>query len=167
MKRYCFDTYGISNPLEFMPEDIHGWMWDRMIDFIQSDFLAVTKEIYDEMTHIQGRIGDCIRNSEELMVLEVNKGDWDWEVYVRHVADMQRRHHQFISEYNGGSRRTICLNDMSIIALGKTLSLPVVSMEALIMQPESKNRRIPNICQIETVEHLTFSDFLRREQFRS
>jgi hypothetical protein len=56
---------------------------------------------------------------------------------------------------------------MSIIALGKTLSLPVVSMEALIMQPESKNRRIPNICQIETVEHLTFSDFLRREQFRS
>jgi hypothetical protein len=166
MKKYCFDTSGISNPLEFMPEDIHSWMWNRMIEFIKSGAVAVTKEIYDEMVHIGGRIGDCIRANEDIMVLEVNKGDWEWEVYARHVADMQRRYHQFISEYNGGSRRTICLNDLSIIALGKTLGLPVVNMESYIMQIDARVRRIPNVCQSESVEPLTFNEFLRRERFR-
>ncbi len=27
MKKYAFDTSGISNPLESMPEDIHESMW--------------------------------------------------------------------------------------------------------------------------------------------
>jgi hypothetical protein len=27
MKKYCLDTSGLSNPLEFMPEDIHVTLW--------------------------------------------------------------------------------------------------------------------------------------------
>jgi hypothetical protein len=140
MKKYCFDTSGISNPLEFMPEDIHGWMWNRMIEFIQSGAVAVTKEIYDEMIHIGGRIGDCIRKNEDMMVLEVNKGDWGWEVYTRHVAEMQQRHHHFISEYNGGSRRTICLNDLSML-IGLTPKATSCSMRGERSIPPCSPRR--------------------------
>ena len=28
MKKYAFDTSGISNPLESMPEDIHESLWN-------------------------------------------------------------------------------------------------------------------------------------------
>ena len=58
------------------------------------------------------------------------------------------------------------MNDISIIALAKVLALPVVSMETLIRQPEAKWRRIPNVCLAENVEHLSFNDFLRRENVR-
>jgi uncharacterized protein DUF4411 len=164
MKRYCFDTSGIFNPLETMPEDIHGWLWKRMIDFIESGSIAVTTEIYEEMTHIGGGVGECIKRSTKTMILEVNSDSWDWKSYVRHIACMQKKYHPYISEYNGGSKRTICLNDLSIIALAKTLGVPVVSMEAYIMQPEAKWRRIPNVCQLESVEPLTFNQFLRRDR---
>ena len=64
-----------------------------------------------------------------------------------------------------GSAKTICLNDLTIIALAKTLGLPVVSMERLVSEgPGTKKRRIPNICKAEGVEHLSFNDFLRREK---
>ena len=76
---------------------------------------------------------------------------------------MQISQRAFISEYNGGYKKTVCLNDISIIALAKSLALPVVSMEALIRQPGAKWRRIPNVCLAENVEHLWFNDFLRRE----
>ena len=77
---------------------------------------------------------------------------------------MQVDHKDFISEFTGGSARTICLNDLTIIALAKTLGLPLVSMERLVSEePGSKKRRIPNICNAEGVKHLAFNNFLRRE----
>ena len=100
------------------------------------------------------------------MSLEVGKKGWNWEPYVKCAEDMQISQRAFISEYNGGSKRTVCLNDISIIALAKVLALPIVSMEALIRQPEAKWRRIPNVCLAENVEHLWFNDFLRRENVR-
>ena len=54
------------------------------------------------------------------------------------------------------------LNDISIIALARTLELPVVSMETKL-PPDAKWKRIPCICGLEAVEHLTFNDFLRKE----
>lgn len=167
MKRYCFDTSGISHPLEHMPEDIHGWMWKRLVDLVVGDNIAVTTEIYDEMTHIPGLIGHCICNNKKSIVLEILDDGWDWATYAHNAAEMQKTHHDYISEYNGGSKKTVCLNDLSIIALAKTLKLPIVSMEARVREMVSKHRRIPNICDAEGVEHLTFSDFLRREQFRA
>jgi hypothetical protein len=166
MKKYCFDTSGISNPLEMMPEDIYDSMWAKVTDVIITGCIAVTKEIYDEMKHIPGQIGACIKSNEAQMLLEVGKKGWNWEPYVKCAEDMQISQRTFISEYNGGSKRTVCLNDISIIALAKVLVLPVVSMETLIRQPEAKWRRIPNVCMAEHVEHLSFNDFLRRENVR-
>jgi len=74
MKKYCFDMSGISNPLEAMPEDIHRSMWAKIKAIFASGQIAVTKEIYDEMTHIPGSVGDCIRDNEQKLVLEVHQG---------------------------------------------------------------------------------------------
>ena len=163
MKRYCFDTSGISNPNENMPEDIHEWLWVWFCDFIKAGHIGVNAEIYDEMCHIQGMAGDCIRDNKASLLLEIEKGDWDWETYIQNVAAMQASQAEYISEYTGGSPRTVCLNDISIVALAKTLAIPLVSMEATITDPGAKKRRIPNVCAIEGVDHLTFNQFLKAE----
>ena len=164
MKRYCFDTSGISNPLETMPEDIHKTMWAGFCVRIEAGHIAATTEIYEEMCHIPGPVGTCIVECKKQIVVEVGENDWDWRTYIGHVQRMQVGHKNFISEFTGGSARTICLNDLTIIALAKTLGLPLVSMERLVSEePGSRKRRIPNICNAEGVEHLAFNNFLRRE----
>ena len=166
MKKYCFDTSGISNPLETMPEDIHEWMWEWFCDFIRSGAIAVTTEIYDEMCHIEGTVGDTIRDNKPALVLEIEFGEWDWEVYTQNIDLICTSQHDFISEYSGGSPKTVCLNDISIVALAKTLGLPVVSMESFVRDAGAKKRRIPNVCEIEGVQHLTFNQCLRTEKAR-
>lgn len=163
MKRYCFDTSAISNPLEFLPEDIHGWLWVRVCEVIETGAIAVTTEIYDEMTHISGMVGECIRANRSRLILEVGEPDWPWGAYVASAAALQVTHRQFISEYTGGSPKTVCLNDISIIAMSQSLGLPLVSMEARIVDSGAKKRRIPNVCDLEDIPHRNFNDFLRAE----
>jgi len=97
--------------------------------------------------------------------MEIAKGHWDWQGYVSQTNAMNAAHHAFISEYSGGSARTISLNDLSIVALAKTLGIPLVSME-VSAKPSVTKRRIPDVCQIESVKHISFSDFLRANNIR-
>jgi hypothetical protein len=162
MKKYAFDTSGISNPLETMPEDIHESMWKNFrTKCLETGIIGVTQEIYDEMEHIPGSVGQCIKDQKAGLLMEVG-GDWDWGNYITHANKMEDDHHDFISEYCGGSKKTVCLNDISIIALAKTLKLPVVSMEEPVTSG-AKKLHIPDVCKIEKVDHLTFSQFLRKE----
>src|SRR5262249_19409221 len=73
-KKYCFDTSGISNPLETMPEDIHESAWTKIKACIEGGMFAVTTEIYDEMIHITGTVGECIGAKEAALVLEIGGG---------------------------------------------------------------------------------------------
>ena len=165
MKKYAFDTSGISNPLETMPEDIHESMWkDFKTKCLGSGIIAVTQEIYDEMVHIPGSVGQCIKGGKIELVMEVG-GDWDWGTYITNVNNMEDDHHDFISEYAGGSKKTVCLNDISIIALAKTLGIPVVSMEERVTSG-AKKLHIPDVCDLHKVDHLTFSEFLRKEKLK-
>ena len=166
MKKYCFDTSGLSNPYEDMPDDIYTSLWQGVIAVISSGIIAVTSEIYEEMTHIQGDLGTCIKINKSKLQLEIGEDTWDWQTYITHMTRMHVEHHVYISEYTGGRKGTVGLKDLTIVGLAKTLGLPVVSMEAFITQPESKNRRIPNICAMEGVEHLDFNRFLRKQSIR-
>lgn len=163
MKKYCLDTSGISNPLESMPEDIHASLWAEVRARIVAGSLAVTGEIFSEMEHIQGEMGDCIRENEVNLLLEVNDSSWPFESYIEHAARMQVDHAKFIRENLGNKKGTVGLNDISIIALGKCLSLPVVSMEKRKAHQSAKLRQIPDICDVEKILHMTFNDFLRAE----
>jgi len=162
MKRYCFDTSGISNPAEYMPQDIHQTMWRKVLEIFKSGSVAVTPEIYDEMVHIPGEIGACIIAHKDSLVLEINQSGWDWKSYVQHSTRMNEQYRGFISDYGSGSPKTVGLNDMSIVALAKSLNLPCVSMEGSAMTSPVK-RKIPDICIMDGVDHLTFSEFLRKE----
>lgn len=164
MKKHCFDTSGISNPLETMPEDIHESAWTKIKEKISSGEIAVTREIYDEMTHIVGTVGQCIKASEAELLLEVGEGDWDYDTYTAEAVRMQEAYAEFIAE-NTGKAGTIGLNDISIIALAKTLKLPVVSMEVSARDSTTK-RRIPDICKLEGVQHMTFSEYCRAENLK-
>ncbi|WP_316233930.1 DUF4411 family protein [Bradyrhizobium sp. SZCCHNR1098] len=165
MKKHCFDTSGISNPLETMPEDIHESAWTKIKEKISSGEIAVTREIYDEMIHIVGTVGQCIKDAESELLLEVGEGDWDYNAYTAETVRMQEAYADFIAE-NTGRAGTVGLNDISIIALAKTLKLPLVSMEVAVNNGTSRKRRIPDICKIEGVKHMTFSEYCRAENLK-
>ena len=162
MKKYCVDTSGFSNPLETMPEDIYASLWQGIYDLIDEGIFAVTQEIYDELLMIDGEISKVVKTNKDDLILEVNTPDWDWQRYVNISNQLNAVHHNFISEYTGGSPKTVGLNDMTIIALAKSLNLPLISMETHATGSITK-RRIPDVCKIEGVTHLTFNDFLRAE----
>jgi hypothetical protein len=169
MKKYCLDTSGLSNPLEFMPEDIHPTPWTKIAGLVTSGTFAVTVEIYDELKLLPGPIGECIKANDAALQMEVGEEDWDWATYQRHYEEMKVRHEAVISEYNGNRKNTIGLNDLTIIALAKTLGLPVVSSEkeTRVDQDSNKRQKIPDICKKEGVTHLDFNDLLRAEGIKN
>jgi Domain of unknown function (DUF4411) len=169
MKKYCLDTSGLSNPLESMPEDIHSSLWLKIAGLVVDGKFAVTAEIYEELGHLPGPIGDCIKANEAVLQLEIEEETWDWQAYLAHYQEMKVRYEAVISEYNGNRKGTIGLNDLTIIALAKTLGLPVVSSEkkTSVDQESSKRQKIPDICDKEGVVHLSFNELLRAEEIKN
>jgi len=164
-KAYCPDMSGLSTPLENMPEDIHKALWAKVAKIVASGKFAVTTEIYEELQHLPGPIGACVNENESNLVLEVEEESWDWPTYLGHVERMRVAYKDVISEYNGNRKNTVCLNDLSIIALAKTLGLPVISSEKKLQtaQDSKKRQKIPDICDREGVEHMSFNELLRKE----
>jgi Domain of unknown function (DUF4411) len=82
---------------------------------------------------------------------------------------MKTKYASVISEYNGNRKNTVGLKDLTIIALAKTLNVPVVSSEKRLnsLQDSEKRQKIPDICDKEGVEHMTFNDLLRAEGIKS
>lgn len=163
MKKYCMDTSGLSNPLESMPEDIHASLWNEVRTRVIAGSLAVTAEIYSELEHIPGDFGDCLRENEVNLLLEVNDASWPFVDYINHATRMQIEHARFIRENLNNKKGTVGLNDISIIALAKALKLPVISMEKRKAHQSPTLRQIPDICDAERVIHMTFNDYLRAE----
>jgi len=145
-----------------MPEEIvlFGPIWNCVKACIGDGKIAVTKEIYDEMLHITGSVGQSIKDHKAELLLEVGDPSWDFSTYIEHYNRMRKDHEEWIAEYSFKSpAKTICLPDLTAIALGKTLSLPVVSMESSAVG-SPKHKRIPDICHLENVLHYSFNDFL-------
>ncbi len=165
MKRYCVDMSGLSNPAseDVAPQDIHHSLWGKVSSLIISGDFAVTVEIFEEMLHIPPPISDCIRDNKASIVMEVDEDGWDAPTYIRHSNRMQTQHQKFIREFNGGGKGTVGINDITIIALAKALRLPVVSMEKRKAHQSEGRRSIPDICDLESVTHMTFNELLRAE----
>lgn len=158
------DTSGLSNPLESLPEDIFGQLWARVREIIEAGHVCCNAEIMEEMNSIEGTLGECLAACAGTMCHEVGNGDWDWPTYVEHFDRMKIEYEAFISEYNGNRKGTVGVNDVSIVALAKTLDLPLVNMEKPnLYQPSQKKMRIPDVCKLEGVTSLDFNDFLRAE----
>ena len=165
MKRYCFDTSGVSNPHETMPEAVPMFktLWMRMEEFVRSGSIATTPELYSEMCHITGTFGNCIKDYKADILLDLNDPSWDSMSYITHYDRMRKVHVAHIAEYTlMNSKQTISLNDLTVIALAKTLGLPVVSGESSAGNSPLK-RRIPDICDAEKVLHHSFNSFLMAE----
>jgi hypothetical protein len=79
VKAYCLDTSGLSTPLENMPEDIHTVLWGRIAKIVVDGKFAVTTEIYEELSHLPGPIGECIQQNQASLQMEIEAG-----CYTRH-----------------------------------------------------------------------------------
>ena len=163
--RYCLDTSGISNPLVSMPEDCFGGLWDKVKGLVASGAFCCNAEIAEQYEHIEGSVGECLIEHMPNMLFEVGVGEWDWSGYLQHVNRMTVEYHAYISDYHHNRRNTIDLKDLSIVALAKTLGLPVVSMEGFDGgQTSATKMRIPRLCICEAVQHFTFIELLRKEE---
>lgn len=161
IKQFCVDTSGFSNPLETMPDDLYQPLWDSVCSIVADGILAVNVEVYEEMKgSLFGVIGEAIDSGSSSLILEIGDDSWKWKEYTDHLSEMTLRHQQFIAEYTG-RKRTVGLVDLSIVALAKTLNVPLVSMERPAGVAATKCRKIPDICRLENVEHLDFNGFLR------
>jgi hypothetical protein len=56
-----------------MPEDIHSSLWLKIAGLITEGKFAVTVEIYEELTHLPGPIGDCIKANGAVLQLEIEE----------------------------------------------------------------------------------------------
>ena len=163
MKKYCLDMSGFSNPIQGMPEDIYVSLWAQLCDLVRAGVFATTAEVYEELTHIPGDVGQCLRDHEAEIKLEVGAGDWDYAAYLATFDALHPKYEPFING-TGGSKMSLSVPDFSIVILGKTLALPVISMETPCAQnPNTKRRKIPDVCATENVVHMTVNDLLRAE----
>ena len=165
MKVYCLDTSGFSTPHVQLPEEVEVYrpVWDCVIAAIESGKIGVTAEIYKEMCHITGDVGDCIRASRAKLLMEVDDPEWDGTGYIAHYNRMRKAHHEWIADYTMKSPgKTICLRDLTAVALAKSLKLPLISSESSAKE-SPKHKRIPDICTLENVVAYSFNDFLKIE----
>ncbi len=168
MSKYCLDTSGFSNPLELIPEDIHETLWGKVKAVIQDGKIWCNTEILEEIHRINGGVAQCLKDHSHLLKKEIGDDAWPWRDYIDHNERMKVEHTAYISEHNGNRKMTVGLNDISIIAFAKALGLPLISMESPpAREPSAIKKRIPEVCKLEGVEHLTFNDFLRLEGIKS
>lgn len=164
MHRYCLDTSGFSNPVMELPSAVFVSLWPQVVSLIESKAFLWNVEIAEELTSIVGTVGETLVSCNGTCCVEVGQGEWPWEEYISVVGEWRNSYSQYISEYNGNRKNTISLNDLSIVALAKVVRLPILSMEKRNTgQPSNTKLRIPDLCDREGVEHLTFNNVLVRE----
>lgn len=165
MKVYCLDTSGFSTPHMQLPEDVALYrpIWDCVIATIESGKIGVTAEIYHEMCHITGDVGECIRECKDKLLMEVDDISWNSASYIGHFNRMQKVHREWIADYAMKSpAKTICLRDLTAVALAKSLKLPLISSESSAGD-SPKHKRIPDICELENIVTYSFNDFIKIE----
>jgi len=139
-------------------------LWDRVRKTVEDGKIGFNTEIMEELGSITGQLGECLQACAKSCCFEIGNDDWPWEEYIEHVEALKVTYEGVISEYNGNRKGTVGLNDISIIALAKTLNLPVISMEkANVYQQSETKMRIPDVCAAEDVPHIDFNTFLRME----
>lgn len=95
--------------------------------------------------------------------MEVDDPSWDGTGYIAHFNRMRKAHKEWIAEYAMKSpAKTICLPDLTAVALAKCLKLPLVSSESSAGD-SPKHKRIPDICALEDVVPYSFNEFLKIE----
>lgn len=162
--KYCLDTSGLSNPLMEMPEDIHKTLWASILSTVRAEIFCWNDEIAKEMASIPGMVGATLKGCNGSCCYEINKGSWDWSLYLTTINAWRVEYKRFISEYNGNRKNTVGINDLSLVALAYTLNLPVVSMEKPHLGQQSQTKlRIPDLCRIVNVDHYNFTQLCRRE----
>jgi hypothetical protein len=164
MHKYCLDTSGLSNPLLDLPDDIHVSLWSKVVLKIEEGVFCWNEEINEELKSIYGSLGACLMNCSPKCCYEVGADTWDWEQYLQYVEVWRGTYRHVISEYNSSRKSTIGLNDLSIVAFAKTKGLPLVSMEKRnVGGPSQTKIKMPDLCDLVGVSHLSFNEFLRKE----
>ena len=164
MPKYCLDTSGLSNPYANMPEAEYPTVWKSIYPLIQSNLLCWNEEIDAELQLIQGKLHSVLKNARKQCCYKIGDTTWSWQSYLNTYTTWNTKYRDYISEYNNNRANTIGKNDISIVALSKTLDLPLISMEVPVSSGAKKRLHIPDLCSKEGIRHLTFNELLIAEK---
>ncbi len=164
MPKYCLDTSGLSNPYVNMPEAVYPTVWNPIYSLIQSNLLCWNEEIDAELQLIQGKLHSVLKNASKQCCYKIDDTTWAWQSYLNTYKTWDAKYYAYISEYNNNRKNTIGKNDISIVALSKTLNLPLISMEVPVSVDAKKRLHIPDLCSKEGIKHLTFNELLIAEK---
>lgn len=164
MPKYCLDTSGLSKPFIDLPQHVFPTLWQKVGECIANDCFCWNDDIAEQFERLVEPLQSLLKNRERTCRFRDNDVSWPYDKYIALVSEWQTAYKQYISEFNDNRKDTIGLTDLSIVALAKTLTLPVVSMERPNSnQPSEKKIRIPELCEREKIKHLTFVEFLEAE----
>lgn len=155
---YSLDTSALSNPLEKMPPSLLAYIpiWNFIYQEISNIKFLITWEIYEELMRLENdALVSYLKTCKDQMVYEKE----DFHLMYKNLKE---EYSQYIYKLGATSRNTVTSVDISVIALAKVKNIPVISMEVSAGNSEKK-KRIPDICAMEKIEHLTFNDYLKRE----
>ena len=165
MKAYCLDTSGLSTPLYICRRTYIRFFWKRVEKVVVDGKFAVTTEIYGELVYLPGKIGKYIADHKSTAAARGRGGWLGLEDISRSLSQRMRAAHELCNfRYNGNRKNTVGLNDISIIALAKTLGLPViVPRRSWPRHRPATREEIPDVREAEGVPHMSFNEFLRAE----
>lgn len=147
-----------------MPPDIHVTLWRQILDHADRGTFCWNREIWKQLELIQdAQVLSSLRRCNRVALLQVGQANWPFQLYLDHLERVKNSYGAFISEYNGNRKSTVNLVDCSIVCLGMTLELPVLSMETPPKQQSQTKMRIPELCMKENVLHYDVNQFLRQE----
>ncbi len=164
MARFCLDTSWISNPLQTMPPDVHVTLWKKIFTLVEDCAFCWTEEISHQLERIpNAQFIEILKVINKVACFDLEKDGWPRTAYQEHFNRVTRKYQHVIKEYNGDRQATIDIADCSIVCLGITLGLPVVSMEKPNDHSRKRRMRIPDLCEEENVTHYDMTQFLRQE----
>lgn len=164
MTNYCLDTSGVSKPWLELPVRVFPTLWLKVWDRIENDCFCWNDEIAQEIDRLDDPLRKKLKSREHVCRFRNDSTLWPYGNYSNLILEWERKYSQYIQENHGNRTGTIGRADLSIVALAKTLTLPIVSMERPNTSSPSKTKiRIPELCKRENITHLNFVEFLEAE----
>jgi hypothetical protein len=158
--KYCIDTNVIVSFLRGTDDEHYG----RDVFKPQWDFL--------ELRMVEGFVVAPRQVEKELIAWQKNISemkDWLWRhqhLFRDIVSDGQLAiAKRIVNAYPAYGLTKNYMGDLEVISLAAASGLTVITLEASKQAPSKKRPKIPDVCSEFSVDCVTFSGFLRRENF--
>lgn len=160
--RYVIDTNVIISFMkksgnEFYGSDVFKPQWDFLEDFISRGIVVAPRQVeteLEEWSRVIPEMKDWLKRHRDMFV----------DVEEDKQLESAKR---ILKEYEVYGESRNYLGDLSVMTLADCMGITALSLEGETPGKAVRRPKIPNVCKEFNIDHVSFSDFLRRENFGS